>query len=125
MKTLEDLVLEKQRRMATSFETTLQELQSELTEGERYIFASEFQTTRRYTPLAVLFAVFLGTFGAHLFYLGEKRKARLRLIFFWTCIPTILGIIDAFKMPQRVVVYNIVSGEVIFNILRRAWAVKP
>lgn len=44
---------------------------------------------------AAVLGFFLGTFGAHWFYLGEKIKGFIFLVFFWTGIPTILGIIDA------------------------------
>lgn len=40
-------------------------------------------------------ALLLGSFGAHKFYLGQNKTAVLYLVFFWTGIPFILGIIDA------------------------------
>jgi len=44
---------------------------------------------------AVLFALFLGSFGFHKFYLGRVGAGVLYLIFCWTFIPSVLGIIDA------------------------------
>ena len=44
---------------------------------------------------AVLFAFFLGSFGFHKFYLGRIGAGVLYLIFCWTFIPSVLGIIDA------------------------------
>ncbi len=41
-----------------------------------------------------LLAIFLGTFGAHKFYLGQTFQGFLYLVFFWTGVPTIVGIIE-------------------------------
>lgn len=53
---------------------------------------------------AFALALFLGSFGLHKFYLGNNKTGFLYLIFCWTGVPTILGIIDAliilFK-PQK------------------------
>ena len=43
---------------------------------------------------AGLLAILLGTFGAHKFYLGDTGIGILYLCFFWTWIPTILGVIE-------------------------------
>ena len=47
---------------------------------------------------AAMLAIFLGMFGAHKFYLGERKSGWYRLLFCWTYIPTILGIIDGFRL---------------------------
>jgi TM2 domain-containing membrane protein YozV/ribosomal protein L40E len=43
---------------------------------------------------AALFAILLGTFGVHKFYLGKIGMGILYLLFFWTVIPTIVGVIE-------------------------------
>ena len=40
----------------------------------------------------ILLAVFLGVFGAHYFYSGQKKKGLLSLCFFWTIIPFFVGL---------------------------------
>lgn len=40
----------------------------------------------------ILLAVFLGVFGAHYFYSGQKRKGFLSLFFFWTVVPFFVGL---------------------------------
>jgi len=44
---------------------------------------------------AVLFAFFLGGFGFHKFYLGRTGMGILYLLFCWTFIPSVLGVIEA------------------------------
>lgn len=53
-----------------------------------------------------LLAVFLGGFGAHRFYLGDNKIALIYLLFFWTLIPSLLSLVEAFFMPDRVREYN-------------------
>ncbi|ALS79495.1 hypothetical protein AUO94_13070 [Planococcus kocurii] len=43
---------------------------------------------------AALLAIFLGDFGAHKFYLGKPGMGILYLLFFWTGIPAVIGIIE-------------------------------
>ncbi len=43
---------------------------------------------------AALFAIFLGGFGVHKFYLGQTGKGILYLVFCWTAIPGIIGFIE-------------------------------
>ena len=51
--------------------------------------------------MAVLLAFFLGSFGAHTFYLGKKVMGILYLVFFWTYIPTFLSLFDAIVLLFR------------------------
>jgi TM2 domain-containing membrane protein YozV len=44
---------------------------------------------------AVLLAIFLGGLGAHKFYLGHPILGILYILFCWTFIPSILGLIEA------------------------------
>jgi TM2 domain-containing membrane protein YozV len=56
--------------------------------------------------LGVLLALFLGSFGLHHFYLRRNGLGVLYLIFFWTGIPGLIALIEAFFMPARVRQYN-------------------
>lgn len=55
--------------------------------------------------VGTLLAVFLGGFGGHRFYLKDKRGL-LYLPFFWTFVPTVVGLGEAFFMKKRVRAYN-------------------
>jgi TM2 domain-containing membrane protein YozV len=43
---------------------------------------------------AALFAILLGGIGVHKFYLGRIGWGVLYIVFFWTFIPAILGLIE-------------------------------
>lgn len=47
---------------------------------------------------AAILALILGGLGIHKFYLGQKGKGILYLIFCWTYIPAILGLIEGITM---------------------------
>jgi hypothetical protein len=51
-----------------------------------------------------LLGIFLGTFGIHKFYLNQSKQGLVYLLFFWSGIPTIVGIIEG-------VVYLLQSDE--------------
>lgn len=44
--------------------------------------------------VAGILAILLGSLGIHKFYLGQKGKGILYLLFFWTYVPSILGFIE-------------------------------
>lgn len=64
----------------------------------------DFPTYKNQT-VAVLWAVFLGTFGAHYFYLGKWAHGIIFLLFCWTYIPTFISIITAivwvYSSPEK------------------------
>jgi TM2 domain-containing membrane protein YozV len=43
---------------------------------------------------AGILGILLGDFGAHKFYLGETGMGILYLVFFWTFIPGLIGLIE-------------------------------
>ena len=57
-----------------------------------------FRAWRRESLIAAILAFTLGTFGAHWFYLGRPGRGVWYAIFFWTGIPTIIGIVDAVRL---------------------------
>jgi len=60
---------------------------------------------RRSKTTAGLLAIFLGGVGAHKFYLGQMTNGILYVVFCWTLIPALLGLIDGFIIlamtPER------------------------
>ena len=51
--------------------------------------------------LAIVLALFLGGLGIHKFYLGKIGLGFLYLIFCWTFIPALLGVLDAIVLATR------------------------
>jgi TM2 domain-containing membrane protein YozV len=47
--------------------------------------------------IAIVLALFVGSFGAHKFYLGDIKKGAIYLVLFWTGIPFFLGLYDAYQ----------------------------
>ena len=78
----------------------------QMTEEQQATFNLYYPGTQRDELLGVLLAVSLGSFGSHHFYLRRKGLGILYLVLFWTGIPGILGIIEAFFMPERVRRFN-------------------
>jgi TM2 domain-containing membrane protein YozV len=46
---------------------------------------------------AGVLGILLGGFGIHKFYLGKIGWGIIYLVFFWTCIPAIIGLIEGIK----------------------------
>ncbi len=47
--------------------------------------------------IAAILAIFLGSFGAHKFYLGKTFQGVLHILFCWTMIPGIIGIVEGVR----------------------------
>ncbi|HEX6494247.1 MAG TPA: TM2 domain-containing protein [Acidobacteriaceae bacterium] len=78
----------------------------QMTAEQQATYNVYYPSTQRDPLLGVLLAVLLGSFGAHHFYLRRNGLGVLYLALFWTGIPAILGIIEAFFMPERVRRFN-------------------
>jgi TM2 domain-containing membrane protein YozV len=74
------------------------------------IFYQQYEAVRRDEIVGILLALFLGSFGAHHFYLRRTGLGVLYLCFFWTGIPGILGFIECFFMPGRVREFNAIQA---------------
>lgn len=84
-----------------------------MTPQQREWFYAEYEQARKDEAIGVLFALFLGCFGLHQFYLRRNGLGVLYLVFFWTGITAILGFIECFFMPARVRTYNAVQATYI------------
>ena len=77
-----------------------------MNDHQRAWFRAEYDRARKDEVVGLLLALFLGCFGVHHFYLRRDMLGVLYLIFFWTGITAILGVIECFFMPGRVRQYN-------------------
>ncbi len=67
----------------------------------------QVRKTQRHRVTAALFAIFLGGFGIHRFYLGYVASGLLYLLFSWTLIPSILGFVEG--------IYYLIISDSDFN----------
>lgn len=74
------------------------------------MFYEQYEAVRRDEVVGILLALFLGTFGVHHFYLRRTGLGILYCCFFWTGIPSILGVIECFFMPGRVREFNAIQA---------------
>ena len=84
-----------------------------MTDQQRAWFYAEYQQASKDELVGVLLALFLGGLGAHKFYMGETGLGILYLLFFWTGIPAIIGLIECFLMPGRIRAYNAMRAQAI------------
>ncbi len=76
-------------------------------------FSAEYEAVHKDEIVGALLAFFLGTFGAHHFYLGDNRLGIVYAVFFWTGIPAVCGFVECFLMPGRVRAFNVAQAGAI------------
>lgn len=70
---------------------------------------SVFQYTPKHNKVtAGILAIFLGSFGVHKFYLGKIGLGVIYLLFCWTFIPSVIGLIEG-------IVYLTMSDQAFFQ----------
>jgi TM2 domain-containing membrane protein YozV len=74
---------------------------------QRALFQAQMSAWQKDEVVGVLLALFLGTFGAHHFYLRRTGLGILYLILSFTGIPTVVSLVECFFMPGRVRQYNL------------------
>lgn len=84
-----------------------------MTPHQRAWFYAEYDQASRDEVVGVLLALFLGSFGIHHFYLRRNGLGILYILFSWTGIPGLLGVIEAIFMPGRVRQYNAMQASFI------------
>ena len=77
------------------------------TDQQRALFQAQMSAWQKDEVVGVLLALFLGTFGAHHFYLRKNGLGILYILLCWTGIPTIISLVECFFMPGRVRQYNL------------------
>ncbi|MFZ0663600.1 MAG: NINE protein [Acidobacteriaceae bacterium] len=77
------------------------------TDEQRALYYAHMSAWQKDEVVGVLLALFLGTFGAHHFYMRRPGLGILYCVFSWTGIPTVVSFIECFFMPGRVRQYNL------------------
>ena len=91
-----------------------------LTDEQRAVFYAQMSVVQKDEVVGVLLALFLGTFGAHHFYLRRNGLGIMYVLFCWTGIPTIASFIECFFMPARVRQFNAEQAAILAANLRVA-----
>lgn len=104
-------VLVRCRRSDSATDAEVRRLMATLPPEKQQSRLALYQLTRKSSSTAVWIAVFLGPFGLHKLYLGQPLSGLLRLLFFWTSIPALLGLIDIFTMPGTVAALNLAEAQ--------------
>ncbi len=74
---------------------------------QRALFQAQMSAWKKDEVVGVLLALFLGTFGAHHFYLRRTGLGILYCVFSFTGISTMVSLVECFFMPGRVRQYNL------------------
>ncbi len=98
--------------------TTLPQIAAGMSDEQQALFYAQVGAQEKDEVAGVLLALFLGSFGMHQFYLRRIGLGALYLVFFWTGIPGLLGLIECFFMPSRVQRYNLQQALVMAATLR-------
>lgn len=80
---------------------TQQQISSQSSNYSQQSFQSQFSSQNaagKNRLTAAILGIILGCIGAHHFYLGNNLKGVIYLIFCWTYIPTLLGIIEGIML---------------------------
>ncbi|MFC1996757.1 TM2 domain-containing protein [Chloroflexota bacterium] len=82
------------------------DLMQRLPDDKQMMFMMQFNNVKKNPQVAVLLAVLLGGVGAHKFYMGDMVLGLVYILFSWTSIPMIVGVIEAFFISNKVHQYN-------------------
>ena len=91
-----------------------------MSDEQQAIFYAQVGAYEKDEVAGVLLALFFGCFGAHHFYLRRNGLGVAYLLFFWTGITAILGVIECFFMPSRVQRYNLEQAVALAAQIRGA-----
>lgn len=93
------------------------QLMQQLPTDKQQLFMMQYTSVKKDSTAGVLLSLLLGGLGVHHFYMGNPGLGVVYLLFSWTGIPMILGIVEAFIMPSRVASYNLAKANEILATL--------
>lgn len=99
-------LVRKSNRDAQEAEQSYNQIMQNLPADKQMVFLMQFNSIKKTPSTAVLLALFLGGLGVHKFYMGQTGLGILYLLFCWTYIPAILGVIEALTITGSVASYN-------------------
>ena len=100
------LLVKKSGENTKSAEIMYNQIFQQVPSDKQMLFVMQYNSMKKNPTTAVLLAVFLGGLGVHKFYMGENGLGVLYLVFCWTYIPAVIGLIEAFTISGSVAKYN-------------------
>jgi len=73
---------------------------------QQMVFENEFELRCRHPSLGVVYALLLGWFGYHRFWLNDRKGGLVFLFFSWTLLPALFSIFDALSMRELCMGFN-------------------
>ena len=81
-------------------------IMQKLPQDKQMVFLMQYNGVKKDPQLAVILSALLGGVGIHRFYMGEVGIGVIYLLFSWTFIPLILGVLEAFTISNKIKEYN-------------------
>lgn len=82
-----------------------------MTDSQKISFLNEMNRKRKDKTIAFVLTFFLGGIGAHHYYMGKIGVGVLYSLFFWTCIPALISIVELFLIIGRVTRHNTYQAQ--------------
>lgn len=96
----------------------VQAVLNSIPQDQHNAFMMEYGGRKKDVTVGVLLAILLGGIGAHHFYMGNIGLGIAYLVFSWTGIPLIIGLIEGFMMPDRIRKHNMNVAYQIASMLK-------
>ena len=87
--------------------------------GQQMVFDNEFELRCRQPSLGVVYALLLGWFGFHRFWLNDRQGGLVFLVFSWTLLPALFSIFDALCMRELCTGYNNRLAKQLYDDIRQ------
>ena len=96
-----------------------QHLAKKMSLGEQMVFENEFELRCRQPSLGVVYALLLGWFGYHRFWLNDRKSGVVFLVFSWTLLPALFSIFDALCMRELCTGYNNKLAKQLYDDIKK------
>lgn len=110
-------LVKRSKEQTLQSEANLNNIMKQIPDDKQILFMMQYNNTKKNPTTAVLLALFLGGVGAHKFYMGDIGMGILYLLFSWTYIPAIIGLIEAFTISSTAAKYNERKAESILMMI--------
>jgi TM2 domain-containing membrane protein YozV len=101
------LLVNRSKQESQRSEQMYNQIMQSIPSDKQMLFVMQYENVKKNSTLAVILALFLGGLGAHKFYMGQIGWGIVYIIFSWTFIPAIIGLIEAFLLPSQIRNYNL------------------